>query len=268
MPKYQCPECEAVLRRAEAIAPGKKIRCPKCEAVFPAKPMAEEAEPAKEAAGAYAVLTPAAAPSPPAAPKPPEEEEENSNPYAVIKESGDEVKPEIHLGSLRDRFAKSKVGPAMYKTVMPSNYLLRLGLFSCAVAVFVFGYGLFPVIFCEANPLRPFIRPRVNIMLEATFMFILGAIMCAGASKMHDLTSYTWSIIGSIMAILIYVPLGILLFLTYVLVTIRAGMVNPYLTGLVITITALSFAGVWCLIVLFNKQVREGFQERAEENQY
>ena len=78
MPKYQCPECEAVLRRAEAIAPGKKIRCPKCEAVFPANPLPDD-EPAPEQAAGYAL---AGAP----APKPkPVEEEENSNPYRVIK---------------------------------------------------------------------------------------------------------------------------------------------------------------------------------------
>src|SRR5262245_9927741 len=120
MPKYQCPECEAVLRRAEAVAPGKKIRCPKCEAVFAAKPLPED-EPAKaaaEGAQGYAVAGASAPPKP-------VEEEENSDPYTVIRETGKDNKPEIYLGSLRDRFAKSKIGPAMYKTVIPSNWLLR-----------------------------------------------------------------------------------------------------------------------------------------------
>ena len=175
MPKYQCPDCHAVLRRAEAIATGKKIRCPKCEAVFAAHPMEEEEEPAKEEAAAGYALA-GASPAPP--PKPGYEEDEDSNPYSVIKESGDEIKPEIHLGSLRDRFAKSKIGPAMFKTVMPSNYLLRLGLFSCIAAVAIFIYGAWPIIFCEATTIRPFVRPRVDIMIRATFMFAFGAIMC------------------------------------------------------------------------------------------
>jgi len=260
MPKYQCPDCEAVLRRAEAIPEGKKIRCPKCESVFPAKPMAEEDEAPKEEPQAYAVAGAPAKPKPP-----PMEEEEDSSPYAVIKETGEEVKPEIHLGSLRDRFAKSKIGPAMFKTVVPSNWLLRLGLFSCICAVFVFIYGVWPIIFCEANPLRPFIRPRVDIMIRACAMFSFGAIMCMGASKMHDLTSYTWAIIGSVMAILIYVPLGVWLFLVFVLVSILAQQLNIYAFAFVCLVTAISFVGVWCLIVLFNKQVREGFKERAEE---
>lgn len=254
MPKYQCTECEAVLRRAEAVAPGKKIRCPKCEAVFPAIPLPDD-EPAPEQAG-YAV---AGMPATATKPKPVVDEDENSNPYKVIKETGDHVNPEIHLGSLRDKFAKSKIGPAMYKTVLPSNWLLRLGLFSCVVAVFWFAYGLWPIVFCEANPLRPFIRPRVDIMLRATIMFCFGGIMCMGASKMHDLTSYTWSIIGACMALLIYVPLGILVALLVLLILGPLGML------LAAAILGLSFVGVWCLIVLMNKGVREGFQERAEE---
>lgn len=257
MPKYQCPECEAVLRRAEAIAPGKKIRCPKCEAVFPANPLPDD-EPAPEQAAGYAL---AGAPSTPTKPKP-LPDEENSDPYRVIKETGDEPKPEIHLGSLRDKFAKSKIGPAMFKTVLPSNWLLRLGLFSCVVAVAWFGFALFPIVFCEVTPLRPFIRPRVDMMLRATLMFSFGSIMCLGASKMHDLTSYAWSIIGACMALLIYVPTGILTALLLLLIF------GPLAMLLAAAVLGLSLVGVWALIVLFNPLVREGFRERAEEVAY
>lgn len=255
MAKYQCPECNAILRRAEAVAPGKKIRCPKCEAIFKAELLPEEEEVAKQPAEAYAVAgLPAAKPKPP----PVEEDEENSDPYSVIKETGDETKPQIHLGSLRDKFAKSKVGPAMYKTVLPSNYLLRLGLFSCVIAVATFIYGVWPIIFCEANPLRPFIRPRVDIMYKAALMFTFGSIMCLGAARMHDLTSYPMAIIGSCMAIIIYVPSGIIIAGIILLLFGPLGML------LIALDLGLAFVGVWCLIVLFNAQVREGFKERAE----
>jgi len=254
MAKYQCPECSATLRRAEAVAPGKKIRCPKCEAVFKAVLMPED-EPAKEEEAGYAVAGVAAKVAPP---KPVEEEEENGDPYAVIKESGDEVKQQIHLGSLRDRFAKSKIGPAMFKTVLPSNYLLRLGLFSCVVATFTFIYGVWPIIFCEANPLRPFIRPRVDIMYQAALMFACGSVMCLGAARMQDLTSYPWSIIGACMAIVIYVPAGIVVASAILLMFGPLGMLFIALD------LALCFVGVWCLIVLFNPQVRAGFKERVE----
>jgi len=215
-------------------------------------------EPAPGQAGGYAL---AGAPPETAKPKV-AVDEENSDPYRVIKETGDEPKPEVHLGSLRDKFAKSKIGPAMFKTVLPSNWLLRLGLFSCVVAVFWFAFGVWPIVFCEATPLRPFIRPRVTIMINASIMFSFGAIMCLGASKMHDLTSYTWAIIGSCMALLIYVPLGILVALLVLLVIGPMGML------LAAAILGLSFVGVWCLIILFNPAVREGFRERAEEIAY
>jgi hypothetical protein len=257
MPKYQCPECEAVLRRAAAIPEGKKIRCPKCEAVFPARALPDDEPAAAPAQEGYAVAGQAKP-----APKPAPVEEEDSNPYAVIKESGEEIKPEIHLGSLRDKFAKSTIGPAMYRTVIPSNWLLRLGLFSCTVAVFWFIYGIWPVIFCEANPIRPFIRMRVDIMYKAVLTFTFGGIMCLGAAKMHDLTNYTWSIIGSIMALLIYVPLGILVALSAILMLGPIGMLIAAL------VMGLALVGLWCLIVLMNKEVREGFKERAEEISY
>src|SRR5262245_4627629 len=140
MPKYQCPECEAFLRRAEAIPEGKKIRCPKCEAVFPARAMPDD-EPVEEQTG-YAV----AGAAPP--PKMPIQEDENSDPYSVIKETGDEVKPEIFLGSLRDRFATSTIGPALYQTVIPSSWLLRLGLLRGTIPAVILAYGLCPRAFC------------------------------------------------------------------------------------------------------------------------
>ena len=259
MPKYQCPDCQTVLRRAEAIPTGKKIRCPKCEAVFRAEPLEEEQEPVKAPAEGYAVAAPVA---PAAKPQAAVDEDDDSSPYSVIKESGEEIKPEIHLGSLRDRFAKSKIGPAMFKTVMPSNWLLRLGLLSCAVALFWFIYGMWPIIFCEATPMRPFIRPRVDIMIRASFMFIFGSVMCYGAAKMHELTSYTWSIIGSCMAILIGIPGGIMLGLFIMMLLGCFGLLFlSYPISMVLT-------GIWCLIVLMNREVRDGFKERAEELEY
>ncbi|HEX3152542.1 MAG TPA: hypothetical protein VHR66_31005 [Gemmataceae bacterium] len=258
MPKYQCPECEAVLRRAEAIAPGKKIRCPKCEAVFPARAMADdepEKEPAEEGYAVAGLKKPAARPHQ-------EDDGDDGLPYAVIKEGEDEVKPEIHLGSLRDKFAKSTIGPAMFRTVIPANWLLRLGLFSCIVATFNFILAIWPIIFCEANPIRPFIRPRVDMMLEATLIFAFGGIMCFGASKMHEVSSYPWAIVGSIMALIIYVPKGIMIGYKVVMWWGPAGMLIAAL------IMALACVGLWCLIVLMNADVRAGFKERAEELQY
>ena len=42
-----CPECDAVLKMANAMPAGKKVKCPKCEAVFPVPAEEEETPPAK-----------------------------------------------------------------------------------------------------------------------------------------------------------------------------------------------------------------------------
>ena len=42
-----CPECDAVLKMANAMPAGKKVKCPKCEAVFPVPTEEEETLPAK-----------------------------------------------------------------------------------------------------------------------------------------------------------------------------------------------------------------------------
>jgi hypothetical protein len=41
-----CPECDAVLRLANAVAPGKKLRCPKCKTIFAVPENEEEERPA------------------------------------------------------------------------------------------------------------------------------------------------------------------------------------------------------------------------------
>lgn len=259
MPKYECPECQAVLRRAEAIPTGKKIRCPKCEAVFAAQPMAEDEEPAKEPAAGYAVAAPT--PAPPK--KTPTYEDEDSSPYTVIKESGEEVKPEIHLGSLRDRFAKSAIGPAMFRTVLPSNWLLRCGLLTCLLATFFFINGGFPIIFCEATTSRPFIRPKMDTMLEAVFLFACGGIMCIGTARLHDLTSFPWAIVGSVTA----VPGGILTAHLTVKFFDRLDLIPTiYLVGVFyVIIVGYSAIALWCLIMTLLPDIRAGFKERAEE---
>lgn len=265
MPKYQCPDCEAILRRAEAITPGKKIRCPKCQSVFAAKPLADDDDEAPVKTGKAGKGGPPKPPAPPPPPKPAEatkgplDDEEAGGTYAIFKDEKEDEKVDIHFGSLRDKFAKSKIGPAMFITVVPSNWLLRLGLLSCAMAVFYFGFAVFPIVFCEATPSRPFIRPRVDLMIHATLMFIFGAIMCLGASKMHNLTSYPMAIIGSIMAILIYVPTGIMLAMYVLIVLGPAGMLLAALAG------GMALVGVWCVITLMNSKVKEGFKERAEQ---
>jgi len=337
MPRYQCPECEAVLKRELAVPAGKKLKCPKCSFVFLPKELPDAAakpEPAKKAAPApppvpATVFVPAPPPAQAFQPavgskenvvedddgiiglasldapfvadtanKPafqpkvggkdmvvededgaiglaPEvaspniksaadkkkqekfDEDEGAGNYGVLTEKKEDA-PEVNFGSLRDKFAKSKIGPAMYLTVGPSNWLLRLGLFSCLCAIGKAFYDVFPLIFCEVAPLRPFIRPQITFLLQDFVVFCLGAVMCTGASRLHDLRSFTMAIVGSVMAIVIYMPICI------AAASLLLLMFGPPGLMMAIAIGCISFVGVWCLIVIFKPEVREGFKERQE----
>ncbi|WP_020472105.1 hypothetical protein [Zavarzinella formosa] len=288
MPRYQCPECEAILKRAEAVPAGKKLKCPKCAFVFAPKALPEE--PKEETIG-LAGEPPPPPPKPAAKkvvyededgpiglaadpvddkPKAPtaaqkkeekaaEEEEDSKGQYGVLTEKKEEAAPEINFGSLRDKFAKSKVGPAMYLTVNASNWLLRLGIFSCICAIAKAFFDIFPLIFCEVSPIRPFIRPQITLLIFDFIVFCLGGVMCAGASRLHDLRSFTMAMIGSIMAIVIYMPICIMAAGFFILLFGPAGLMMAVAIGLI------SFVGVWCIIVMLKPAVREGFKERAEQ---
>lgn len=323
MPRYQCTSCESILKRAEPLPEGKKIKCPKCQAVFTVKALPEDSP------------KPPPRPEPKPAPKPAPEEatfalatdkpkpkddddiglvsldaelpksndnqgkkfqpddesmsigllslegetapvkespdkkkkivddDDDDNPnkkqnYGVITETKEDT-PEVNFGSLRDKFAKSKIGPAMYLTVNCSNWLLRLGLFTCVVAVASAFYDVFPIIFCEVAPIRPFLRPQVTSLWVDLYIFALGALMCVGASRLHDLKSMAWSIIGSITAMLVYMPIGIYFGIKW---HFQYGFYGIFPGAIMFTI---AFTGIWCLITIFKPEVREGYAERKAQ---
>jgi rubredoxin len=285
MPSYTCPNCGTDLQRKEPIPAGKKMKCPVCAHIFapvaveapaadedlPIK-LADEPEPPKPAAPAAASSSSKAKggkgppPPPVKAQKDVEEEEDDRKDYGVVqeKEEEDGKKPEISYGSLRDKFAKSKIGPAQYITVKPSNWLLRLGLFSCIMGLFMAVVACWPIIFSLVPPPRVFIRPAMNVALIGFAQFCCGAFICYGASKLQDLTSFPIALAGSIVACLFYTPFCIIAGLK--LFTLMVDMLGPtgYPTAGMVTVSIVAMAGVgyWCIATLFNPAVREGFAER------
>src|SRR3979490_2069455 len=100
MPQYTCPKCKAVLKRDQPLGAGKKLKCPKCAAIF--------GPPAKSAA------------------QPGADEDDDRNPYAVKKDEAADEKMRDELeraaqGLIKDRFKKSKRGPASREVVRPSH---------------------------------------------------------------------------------------------------------------------------------------------------
>src|SRR5258708_3325721 len=125
MPQYPCPKCKAVLKRDQPLPPGKKLRCPKCANVFAPGGVADKAD---------------------------KSEEDDPNPYAVIQEKEEDEamkaeKERAAQGLVKDRYKKSKRGPALKEVVRPSNFLLASGVINCTAAIVLFVIGIFPLVF-------------------------------------------------------------------------------------------------------------------------
>lgn len=199
MPKYQCPECEAVLKRDTPIAEGKKIKCPKCEVIFKAEAMHDPSEDGKKPKAAEKKVA-----------VPADDDDAIGGSYGLVEEKAvtdEEAKRKhVDLGSLRDKYPKSKRGPAMAKTVTPSNLLLLAGALAGIWAILYLGWGLWPFIFSDSPPRGRQATQRVIHIVAAVIQFVVAALTCHGGSKMHGLESYNWSMASCILAILFCVP--------------------------------------------------------------
>jgi predicted Zn finger-like uncharacterized protein len=270
-----CPECGAVLRSSKPVQPGKTIKCPKCGETFPAPGDQVQAERPKPAARAQPAGKRAA---PPAPAKRPVDDDDDDGPgtYAVLKEEEkdddeDDDKPDLTFGL--DMSIKDPRGQAQMKVVRPSNWLILSGAFNCIFYVVVICWCAFPFIFntgewlddAEMNlalghtwksgtPPPPVDRTHLNAgeldMLQAAdlafllFRVIIGSIafvwliiagiVVYGGVRMQNLESWGWSLAGSIL-----------------------GLLNAW------TILGVMFA-IWCIIVLNDPKVREGFRYQQE----
>lgn len=205
--KYVCPNCDAVLRPKSEIPAGKQVRCPSCRNPFTPTPAEDDK------AGTFSV---AAAPPPPPRPVPGfDEDDETAYAVAALPEETEEEKKarKIRYGSLRKKFPKSKRGPAIAKVARISNYIIRLGVFACIAAVLFIIYSLWPLVF-SAEPLGDDrVKERWLMIGLGVLGLVYGMVVTMGAAKMHDLESYTWAMVGIIMAI----PLGLGIFALMVL---------------------------------------------------
>jgi uncharacterized Zn finger protein (UPF0148 family) len=240
MPQYTCPSCKTVLKRDQPLPAGKKLKCPRCETIF--GPSATASKPKKD-------------------------DDEDRNPYAVQIDKDDDErmkaeKERAAQGLVKDRFKKSKRGPAGKEVVRPSNFLLASGVFNCAVALIAFAIGGGTLVFWDffytegsskpppgvkysdweakrkAGEVKMTDEERTEKIIErsiimgvATFVFIMGSLICVGAFKMRTLESRAWAIAGSIISIVC----GFLLIQLLI--------------------------GIWCLVVLNNDLVKDGFEE-------
>lgn len=273
--KYTCPECDATVTLAQPASKGKKIKCPKCDFLF--APTAEEQERAAKQVAPKAAAKrldddddgPATYSFNEAEQRAAEEEKRKQAEREKAEEEPDEEgepkkkkkkkeKKGVFDEPIRDRFPKSKRGPAQAAVIPPSNALLAAGLITCIGALIGICVYAFPMIFtikpaattravraapgadktAKTAP-QPEPPPSAASNLDnwigiAMFIwvFIYGCGVTTGAAKMQNLESYQLAAGGSILALL---PLGWYFWL----------LTMP--------------AGLWCLMVLKKPFVKEGF---------
>jgi len=201
--KYTCPECSSVLRPANPVPPGKKIKCPECAAIFVPVPGSAAGAPAVKSSKDKNKSVPAAAvASAPAKKKSDDDDDDIDAAYGIATDPNAGVaEPKVHFGSLRDKYAKSKRGPAMAKVVKPANTIMFIAILFCIACLIMAVAAIFPIVFTE----KALPSDRMNSQLLQLFLWVLGfcwgGLIIMGCSKMQSLESYNWAMAGSVMAV-------------------------------------------------------------------
>ncbi len=270
MPVYTCPECSTKIKRNNPVEAGKKLKCPECSHVFTVRGE-KKAEPAKA----------------PAAPVAPKSEWEDDGPANYVLTQDQESKESIKereraYGPMKERFAKSMRGPALEVVVKPANFLLMCGVITCIMAATTGVVSTWEMIFksevVEEKGKKSLYdtgekktkfkelstdeyRNRLIWLAGGVFYFIWGSVVCAGASKMHEVQVYWLAMLGSIMCFIgPLLPLGIYL-------AMEAGFGSPEgpdmaLMGpaIICFICGVPFS-IWCIMTLLQKKVKAGFAD-------
>lgn len=220
--KYKCPECEATLKVSKPVGPGKRLRCPKCDTMFtPTEPV--ETRPAAVRAA---------------------DDEDDAGSYRFQESTAEEPdkgkRTKIFEEPIRDRFPRSKRGPAQAICTTPSNVLLAAGLITCLGWLGFIVVKLFPIIFYDT----PWSWEAVGFLFGYAVEFVYAAFIIKGTVDMQNLDSYTWSVISAYMGI-VPVPL----------VFVFDSMVPAFFW------LATLGGGIYCLMTLRKPLVKEGFME-------
>ena len=263
--RYPCPECGAVLKPKQAVPPGKKMRCPKCEAVFVPVAVAAAA-PAKGKSKATAGKTKEAITATPkaAAPAPPVDEDNDRGSYTVATDEDDQPGKKkkrpagVEYGSLRDKFAKSARGPALAKTTIPANWVMFSGILACVGYIVLFCVGFWPLVFTKEWPTAGVVVLCIVVMAVAVFGFVWWGLVIQGMFKMATLESYTWSWVGSVMAMLGNLPGAVM-----VVIFCKGDYISIVISAL--TVLSYLIPPGRCMVVLSDPDVKAGFLEERPE---
>lgn len=211
--EYKCPDCRSKVVLEKEPAVGRQVRCPTCKGLFAprADTIALVDDPPKKGAKASKPAAKAAKPAGPvAAPARPNIVEDDDEfgapvPYGVVKESEEEKRMyeqnKPSFTATRDKFKKSARGPASALLVLPTNLLVAEGAMTAIVGVMAVIVGMWPLIFTDAPPSDEEYAEQLVVIFAGFVGLMWGSFVCLGASKMQNLESYSWAIVGSVMGI-------------------------------------------------------------------
>jgi predicted Zn finger-like uncharacterized protein len=217
---YSCPACSTVLKSDAAAPVGKKIKCRKCEHAWVAAPALDAAPPAGKAMPVAAKkATPAkAAPAAPVAPAPrdvnssdarPNPEgfgSDDDNPYGVVHEEDTvemvKAKAQIQFDGVQDKNKRSARGPAMAMLVLPTNLLIAEGVLTFIAGLIMAVAAAFPLVFTDVEASDDEYVEQGVWMFLGIMLLVWGMLVCLGASRMQNLESYTWGMVGAVLGIM------------------------------------------------------------------
>jgi hypothetical protein len=90
---------------------------------------------------------------------------------------------------------------AMSRLQTPALLLTAAGLLTALTGVVLFIMGLWPLAFAPAPPPAPIVIESMILMGLGGCIFFWGAIICYGADRMKNLSSYRLSLVASVLAI-------------------------------------------------------------------
>ncbi|MGL4423776.1 MAG: hypothetical protein ACRCZF_24185 [Gemmataceae bacterium] len=150
----------------------------------------------------------AAAPPPPPPPKkelPPGMTDDDANPYGVVTDEDTEEqkrqKKKVNFAGTADKVRKSARGPAMALLVLPSNLLIAEGALTLIMGIVTFVWALFPLVFTDVSANEEEIAEQAIWMIFGIMLGTWGCMICLGASKMQNVDSYTWAMVGAVLGI-------------------------------------------------------------------
>ena len=83
--------------------------------------------------------------------------------------------------------------------IVATNLLIAEGSLTAIAGIGAVVVGMFPLVFTDAPPSDEEYAEQLVIIFGGLVGLLWGSLVCMGASKMQNLESYSWAIVGSVM---------------------------------------------------------------------